>query len=151
MNDEMKEVFAAIKQSKEEIADLTKLAMGKAQSAFYAGAKVIFEKYPELETVKWHQYTPYFNDGDSCEFGSYHKYADIRFKDGSWIGDYGFDESEEDRNAPEVDEERMAQEINAVREFLNNFDDDDMESMFGDHQEVFLTEDGVTTEDYEHD
>ncbi|MBM4707887.1 hypothetical protein GS982_01575 [Rhodococcus hoagii] len=25
--------------------------------------------FPEVEAVRWEQYTPYFNDGDACEFG----------------------------------------------------------------------------------
>jgi hypothetical protein len=28
----------------------------------------LFEKYPKLNAVAWPQYTPYFNDGDKCEF-----------------------------------------------------------------------------------
>jgi len=27
-----------------------------------------FDKYPEVETVQWTQYAPYFNDGDACVF-----------------------------------------------------------------------------------
>lgn len=29
----------------------------------------LFEKIPRLKGVRWAQYTPYFNDGDQCEFG----------------------------------------------------------------------------------
>lgn len=29
----------------------------------------IFEKYPEVQSVRWAQYTPYFNDGAACVFG----------------------------------------------------------------------------------
>lgn len=28
----------------------------------------LFDKYPTLEAIRWEQYTPYFNDGDPCEF-----------------------------------------------------------------------------------
>lgn len=27
--------------------------------------------FPEVEAVRWEQYTPYFNDGDACEFRIY--------------------------------------------------------------------------------
>lgn len=30
--------------------------------------KAVFDKYPELRAVTWSQYTPYFNDGEPCEF-----------------------------------------------------------------------------------
>ena len=29
----------------------------------------MFEKYPFLTSLTWTQYTPYFNDGHTCEFG----------------------------------------------------------------------------------
>lgn len=31
--------------------------------------KKLFEDVPELESLKWTQYTPHFNDGDACVFG----------------------------------------------------------------------------------
>ena len=31
--------------------------------------KELFERYDWLKEIAWSQYTPYFNDGDSCEFG----------------------------------------------------------------------------------
>jgi hypothetical protein len=30
-----------------------------------------FEAHPEIEAFRWRQYTPYFNDGDTCYFGFY--------------------------------------------------------------------------------
>lgn len=36
--------------------------------AFYALLKPIFDEFPDLESVGWYQYTPYFNDGDTCIF-----------------------------------------------------------------------------------
>ncbi|MGW4240884.1 hypothetical protein [Nocardia sp. NPDC004722] len=43
--------------------------------------------FAEVEAIRWHQYTPYFNDGDACEFG----FGDVLVK---WVGqdnggDYG--------------------------------------------------------------
>lgn len=32
--------------------------------------KDIFETAPKLKSVSWTQYTPYFNDGDTCEFSA---------------------------------------------------------------------------------
>lgn len=31
--------------------------------------KEFFDEAPDVEKVKWTQYTPHFNDGDSCTFG----------------------------------------------------------------------------------
>lgn len=31
-------------------------------------SKILFESCPEIKQVHWTQYTPYFNDGEACEF-----------------------------------------------------------------------------------
>lgn len=51
--------------------------MEEAQKAFQAEAKRVlgeetlafFAANPEIGQIRWRQYTPYFNDGDTCEFG----------------------------------------------------------------------------------
>ncbi len=35
------------------------------KGAFYE----TFDAFPQLEAITWTQYTPYFNDGEPCEFG----------------------------------------------------------------------------------
>ena len=41
----------------------------RAKIALREEFKSFFEKFPEVESVRWSQYTPYFNDGEPCEFG----------------------------------------------------------------------------------
>lgn len=41
----------------------------KAQSYLEEAAKLLLEKHQILHCVFWTQYTPYFNDGESCDFG----------------------------------------------------------------------------------
>jgi hypothetical protein len=36
--------------------------------------KQFFDACPEVEAVTWTQYTPYFNDGETCEFSVHEKY-----------------------------------------------------------------------------
>lgn len=36
--------------------------------------KQFFDACPEVEAITWTQYTPYFNDGESCEFSVHDKY-----------------------------------------------------------------------------
>lgn len=36
--------------------------------------KQFFDACPEVEAVTWTQYTPYFNDGETCEFSVHDKY-----------------------------------------------------------------------------
>jgi len=56
-----KQIFSLKEQMREKSKDLM-------QAAFAS----FFEKYSDVvENVFWSQYTPYFNDGESCEFGVY--------------------------------------------------------------------------------
>lgn len=41
----------------------------KAQAAMKESFKEVFDLFPEITAIRWVQYTPYFNDGDTCEFG----------------------------------------------------------------------------------
>lgn len=42
--------------------------------AIKTALKELFDAYPTLEGVKWEQWTPYFNDGDSCVFSIHDRY-----------------------------------------------------------------------------
>jgi hypothetical protein len=39
------------------------------QAALTKGFNDIFNLHPEIKAIAWCQYTPYFNDGEACEFG----------------------------------------------------------------------------------
>lgn len=43
---------------------------------------------PGIEAVRWNQYTPYFNDGEACEFSIYSAYVKVA-GDEDGVGDYG--------------------------------------------------------------
>lgn len=40
----------------------------KMKTAFSDIFSEFFTNYPEIKAVVWNQYTPYFNDGETCEF-----------------------------------------------------------------------------------
>lgn len=40
----------------------------KMKNAFTDIFATFFRDYPEIKAVAWNQYTPYFNDGEPCEF-----------------------------------------------------------------------------------
>lgn len=46
--------------------------------------------FPEVESVRWEQYTPYFNDGDVCEFGIGDVYIKFIGQDSGGDRDDGF-------------------------------------------------------------
>lgn len=60
-SDRIKEIHRKKKEFDEEY---TKLGMDFIRDA----SRELFERYSELESFGWVQYTPYFNDGNSCIF-----------------------------------------------------------------------------------
>lgn len=59
--------FSALLDKKADLEEQIKI---EAKDVFANSAKEIFEKYGDkVGCFKWSQYTPYFNDGDPCEFG----------------------------------------------------------------------------------
>lgn len=52
---------AQIKEAQKEMSN-------KSKGLIEAVAKQFLDKCPEVTGIHWTQYTPYFNDGDTCEF-----------------------------------------------------------------------------------
>ena len=95
--------------------------------------KDLFEAVPSLKAVNWRQYTPYFNDGETCYYSSCHKDPEIEGEDCG-------------RRT-----ERYTNIKSDIREFMSLFDDDLMMDLFGDHVKIIVTKEGITVEDYEHE
>lgn len=51
-----------------KIKELQDQAAKTSQEVFKSSLKQFFDAVPEIQSIVWRQYTPYFNDGDSCEF-----------------------------------------------------------------------------------
>ena len=51
-----------------EQEELRKKFQTTAQELFKETTKEFFSDNPAITAVVWTQYTPYFNDGDTCEF-----------------------------------------------------------------------------------
>jgi hypothetical protein len=49
-------------------AEMQRKFQEQAQALFKEITKEFFDKNPGITGVVWTQYTPYFNDGDTCEF-----------------------------------------------------------------------------------
>jgi hypothetical protein len=65
--------------------------------------KEIFAKYPLVKALGWHQYTPYFNDGESCTFGIGEVSASLREVSASQAANERGYFSEEDEDDYEED------------------------------------------------
>lgn len=70
--------FCKMKQKMDELrAQLRRTA----EKFFKDNSRAIFDKYPNLASFSWNQYTPYFNDGEPCEFSADYEHLTINGMD----------------------------------------------------------------------
>lgn len=106
--------------------------------------KKVFDAHPELIALQWRQYTPYFNDGEPCEFSVQDMEMRLSTTPADAHGDYddeGFETTYGRKSGPVIE---------AVRA-LGRIDSEIYEVVFGDHCRVTATREGFEVEEYEHD
>lgn len=146
----------------------------QAQALFKETTTEFFSLNPGINAVIWTQYTPYWNDGETCEFSvgapSFTNAARDDFNDLScyeydgdndaiWVVDdlrfvltSGRDYCESDKQkilaGPPVDIKSCGLFSSMIQspEF-----EDVMKAMFGDHSIVIATRDGFDVEEYDHE
>lgn len=150
---------AAYKSIREQIADLREQAKAAMQGAFKTGADMLFAKYPQMESFEWTQYTPNFNDGDTCEFGVNYD-VKIKFKtiELKFVRDNDECECEDDESENEPQERWDFEDgtpetemFDEVIGFLIIFEEEDLYSLFGDHAQVVVNRAGIEVDTYEHE
>lgn len=146
-----------------------------AQALFKETTKEFFDLNPGVKCVVWTQYTPYFNDGDTCEFGvnnptfSNAEGSDVYNvtgwgeydgeTEGVWATDNISYVMNSDRDyyketcdlilaGEKVDVDSCSNFSDMV---LSNPMEDVMYAMFGDHVKIIATREGFDVEEYEHD
>lgn len=158
-------VQAKFRDLKKKIADAKKAASQTAQTLFTEMSADLFDKNPSLVSFSWSQYTPYWNDGDTCTFSANTSYPTVTFttEDGKTVKSdenagetFYVDEDGEPIDGEIEDhtpfEKQMETLAKRVSKFLGEFEDEDLEIMFGDHQLITVTREGkVETEEYEHE
>lgn len=132
--------------------------------------KSFFEANPEVYAFAWTQYTPYFNDGDTCEFGvnDIYAYKDTeafrRALEASDRSIFWGEVEDEDcmvntrdkiydhhaRTMVPVKLEQYEQNTADLIRALNDFNDE-FQYAFGDPVSVVVTRDGIDVEDFDHD
>jgi len=119
-----------------------------------------FEKNPAIQSIVWTQYTPYFNDGDTCEFsvhepyfsndvnktGYYEESDDEFWAYSSW--DFLTENATYRVNIDGVDVESVKQFSSVIQ---SNVMETVLQDLFGDHVIVIATRDGFYVNDYDHD
>ena len=157
--------FAILREKQEGIKKLKEEMLEASNKIFTEMTKVIFEEHPKVKSFGWNQYTPYFNDGETCTFFANTDYIYINgdnVDDSDWINEtiitnYGNWNREEKvyKNRTEVPNLNYDSELvkanDEIKEFLCNFDEEFFMSQFGDHAEVTVTAEGVSVDEYEHE
>lgn len=161
----LNEKLKSLSELRKQISGLKNQINEQSYEIFTDFRKEIFRKYPQLESFGWSQYTPYFNDGETCVFSPNTSYIKINgeyAEDTDWISEkkvlnWGTWNPElrkyEDRE--EIDNELYDKDLSNAHDeivnFLSYFDDDFYLAQFGDHAEIVVTKEGFTVEDCDHD
>jgi hypothetical protein len=127
-------------------------ARNQAKMAFLQELKAIFDRNPELKVIKWVQYTPYFNDGDTCEF-TVHDIVAANYEEvdawGEWEGE---DDQPHDFTLFTGYRSRRLPDLIDLESFMeSSIGYDVLQFAFGDHVQVTVTVNGVTVDDYDHE
>lgn len=131
--------MAAIDKAREitqKLEEARAKTIAESKSVFKEAVKELFDENPTLESFGWNQYTPYFNDGDTCEFGVNTYSPDINGISGD---DITYDEEYSDN-------EELKNVQNNVEAFLEAFDATVYMEMYGDHTEITIHRDGTVEE-----
>lgn len=123
----------------------------QATVAVAALFKAFFAKYPAITAIKWTQYTPYFNDGEPCEFSTNEPYACTKT---------GVEWPKSDDDAEPEDDGELFQDAydlsdgpteEALRSIGRAFSDEVFLAAFGDHAQIIATPAGFHVTEYSHD
>jgi hypothetical protein len=154
--------MATIQEIKAKFEDARATMKREGEAAVKENFGAFFSRHPEVSSVVWTQYTPYFNDGDTCEFGVHEPELKLtrEFVDGNpdaiksllryqTVDDlveskyhYG-DASAHKLPSIEPDFAELLRPIFGLSEL--------MEQVFGDHVKVVVTREGFQVDEYQHD
>ena len=152
-----------IKNLKDRMAAVREEMKKVGREALQGAFDDFFAKVPEAEAIVWTQYTPYFNDGDTCEFGvheiclklnkeSRQKLLGEEVDDDDqeeWLNNFWESDS---YSLAELDDSRAETISELFSELYHDVVDEDLFlATFGDHVSVTVTRDGIRADDYEHD
>lgn len=139
-----------------EIEAARKDLLKKLQPRFKQLFEPFLEKYPQVKRLGWTQYSPYFNDGDTCEFSVRSLCADTseegegEIYDGIDL-DYPKYESEKLKKEFGEGYEDFIKDASKLVEVFRGIDDSIMKDLFGDHALIIVNREGLEVEEYSHD
>lgn len=156
----------------EEQEELRRKFQDTAQELFKETTKEFFDGNPAVTAVVWTQYTPYFNDGDTCEFSvNEPTFTNAPDPENVRWGEYEGDAEdvfavENPGYVMKTDREYYADDRAAIakaggidvdsceafsRMIQSSAMEDVMLAMFDNHVKVIATRDGFEVVEYDHD
>lgn len=150
-----------LNKMQEDFVEQKKMLCNKFKGSFETLVKQFFECVPEIKAIAWTQYTPYFNDGDTCTFNvnsiyfltfipedneGYYEEED----DGKVIESYMLESSNYKKEVAILspEKQKMCLALNNIIETNEEF----LLDMFGDHKKILITKErGIEDEEYDHD
>jgi hypothetical protein len=145
--DALAELEVQVKRLREE----TKTEMSKIVATMF---KTFFDTFPEIKTIHWQQYTPLWNDGETCEF----RLGSIEFNRVEYNTNEGAEEGCEFdigdgfavskySNTKGLEYE-LYRSCVAIENVIENMADE-FESILGNNLTVYVTRNGIDIEDYD--
>lgn len=146
-----------MRQFENILADMQKLK-GDLKVSIKAYIMAFMEANPDIKLITWEQYTPYFNDGDACQFGVYGllytKRAEVAVKALDYYkGD--LDNEEEFTEWSDMDDCYDPEKKAPIHCFSNIIEGDIVDllpEVFGEEARVIVTpKEIIVLEDIDHD
>lgn len=154
-------------QINDKKAELDRMIQEFGEQAIKEYLREFWEKNPTIKSIKWQQYTPYFNDGDACEFSVYEVGGFIEglsepddgdYEDGhldSWSIMYKYWDkiSTMDRDIREDWITEKHPEYAALKKLNEIWSNNEIAllSVFGDHVQITADRDKIQVEEHSHD
>jgi len=154
-----REMLKDLREKNMQIKNLEKEAVEMSKSIFSEFCREIFENFESLQSFSWNQYTPYFNDGESCIFSANTDYIKVNGEyiyDCEWfLEEYvtGFSSSTKEKTVvanPSYDR-NLSDAAMRIQDLLGGLPDSFYEEEFGDHTEITVSREGIEVEDYQHE
>lgn len=116
-----------------------------------------WEENPKVHAIVWTQYTPYFNDGETCYFRVGEMYPMTKENYDRYLEEDGYPEEysiidwngkpEENSGLSEIE----ATKVSEIIKILSKIPDEVYMGMFGDHCKITATREGFQVDEYEHE
>lgn len=141
-------IVAALSELSGKRKQIEEATREQAKAILAPGLQEFMASHPDVKAIGWTQYTPYFNDGDPCEFSVHELHASAVDERDDEVGGDGWEYLY--GKSTKGFSQKSWDDLIALKEALNGAEPE-LEAAFGDHVLVIVTPAGIDVEEYEHD